>query len=192
MSEEATPAEQPPPERSGLGGRLLTLLIVAVAAYNVVSWIGSQRRRTPELPIGGTAPTIHLPMLGGGEGVVGPTKGEVVLLDFWATWCLPCIKSMPELREVRERLEGKAVRLVLVNADGATPTRLGDVGDFLRTHAVELPVALDDGRAQAAFRVERLPYTVLLDRNGVVARRWKGVADAETIVRLVETLLEGP
>jgi len=171
-------------------GRSVTVgLVLLVAGFNVVTWLASQGRRQPELPLGSAAPALRLPRLGGGTTAVGPVPGSAVVLEFWATWCPPCKRTLPELQALAGRTRGRPVRFVLVNQDESSQTRVEDVRELLEALDVRLPVALDDGRAARAYRVERLPYAVVLDAAGRVAGRWTGEWDEAALARLLDDLV---
>ena len=114
---------------------------------------------------------------------------KVVVIDFWATWCTPCVKSMPDLGEVGRKFEGRPLRVVLVNQDFNAADRRSLLQHFMSSKNIDLPVAIDNGKAQWAYRVERLPYTFLIDKDGIIRHRWTGPANAETLSRLIEELL---
>ena len=168
---------------------LLFAVLVSFALYNAVTYV--QERNTPaKVPIGAAAPAGSIKLLSGDTVSLTPAAGEVLLIDFWATWCKPCVRSMPELLAVDRRLEDKPFRMVLINQDFGADDRRQLVRSFARSHAIEgLPVAIDKGPAAIAWGVSRLPTTVIIDARGVVRHRWTGAEDADTVVGLVEALL---
>ncbi len=167
----------------------LFAVLVSFALYNAVSYV-EERQRPAKVAIGAKAPAGSVPLLAGGEVSLTPAPGEVLLIDFWATWCKPCVRSMPELLAVDRRLEDKPFRMVLVNQDFGADARRDLVRSFARSHAIEgLPVAIDKGGAALSWGVSRLPTTIIIDASGVVRHRWTGAQDADTVVRLVQQLL---
>ena len=99
-------------------------------------------------------------------------RGKVVLLDFWATWCAPCLVELPRLRRLHKDLGGAGLVIVGVSLDGMEPRRFAS---WTRRHDVTWPQVRDgrgyNGPLPRAFRVEQLPSTVLVDRDGRVAAR---------------------
>jgi cytochrome c biogenesis protein CcmG/thiol:disulfide interchange protein DsbE len=88
-----------------------------------------------------------------------------VVLDFWATWCAPCIASIPELIAVAEAFEGRGVRFYAVNLKQADD----DVRAFVAKRGWNLTIAMDrDGSLASSFRVGAIPHTVVIDREGIV------------------------
>ena len=116
-------------------------------------------------------------------------EGSVVLLDFWASWCAPCLAEIPTLRQAVERFGARGF-LVLGVSMNRTDRRL--VSEFLRRHEVDWP-QLHDGRGFAGaiarrFRVEAIPRTLLVDSSGRVV----GVDMAgEVLLAALPALLAG-
>ena len=73
-----------------------------------------------EPPPAGPAPSFDLPLVGGGRVTLASLHGQTVLLDFWATWCPPCLLEIPELNAVSQELAGSGVRVLAISVDGLT------------------------------------------------------------------------
>ena len=116
--------------------------------------------------LGKEAAAFKLPLLGGGEFELGKEKGKVVVLDFWASWCGPCIKSLPGLIQAISTFPADRVKLIGVN-QGETPEQ---VKRFLETRGWKLTVALDAGQSVAQqYGVDGIPHTVIVGPDGKVA-----------------------
>jgi thiol-disulfide isomerase/thioredoxin len=116
--------------------------------------------------LGKPAPALNLDLLGGGRLDLAAHKGkEVVVLDFWATWCGPCVKGLPILTEVTAAYKDRGVVFYAVNEQEEKAT----IEAFLKKQKLALTVALDqDGRAGEAYGVEGIPQTVLIGKDGTV------------------------
>ena len=118
-------------------------------------------------------------------------RGQVVYLDFWASWCGPCRQSFPFMNDLHAQLGDKGVRVVAVNLD----EEQADARDFLVKHPASFKVAGGDNSACAqAFKVEAMPSTYLLDRSGRVRLVHHGfrAGDAEQLRAMLETLVAEP
>ena len=125
---------------------------------------------------GDPAPAYAAPDLAGDTIALADFRGEVVLLNVWATWCAPCRREMPGLQQLQERFEGRGLHVlgVSIDARGAEAA--------IRTFADGLGVGFQllhdpDERVTRAFRTIGVPESFLIGRDGVVAHRWIGSFD---------------
>lgn len=119
-------------------------------------------------------------------------KGRGLVLNFWATWCAPCVKEMPALDRLRALVAGRGIEVVALSADrgGAAVVKA-----FYAAHAIgRLEVAIDEGlRAAHALAVKGLPTTVLIGDDGRERGRLVGTAewDSPDALALVTACLGG-
>jgi thiol-disulfide isomerase/thioredoxin len=127
---------------------------------------------TPEIGlVGKPAPDFKLELLEGGELQLSKERGHVVVLDFWASWCGPCMQSMPQLDDLARELEGEEVRFYAVNLQEDRDT----VAAALERLSVMPKAVLDiDGAAAEKFGVTAIPQTVVIDREGKVSALFVG------------------
>ena len=101
-------------------------------------------------------------------------RGQVVVLNFWATWCPPCIEEMPSLVEMQRRLKAKGVTVVAVSVD----VDEGAYQRFVKDHNVNLLTVRDpDQKSSALYGTFKFPETYIVDRNGVTRRKFIGAVD---------------
>ena len=103
-------------------------------------------------------------------------RGNVILLNVWATWCAPCRREIPVLQELHERHAGEGLRVVGVSVDDATAG--DDVGRFADHFGVSYAIWLDPAeRVSSTFLLHGIPSTILIDRQG--KERWRKVGPVE-------------
>ncbi len=130
------------------------------------------------------AKPFTLPLLGGGDFDLAKEKGKVIVLDFWATWCGPCIKSLPQMIDEMSAFDKQQVRFVGINQAEDKDT----VKTFLETRGWKFEVALDaDQRVGQNFGVEGIPHTVVIGPDGKVAYVKSGY-DPEGAKEVTETV----
>jgi cytochrome c biogenesis protein CcmG/thiol:disulfide interchange protein DsbE len=92
-------------------------------------------------------------------------RGQVVLLNVWATWCPPCREEMPSLQALHESLVDRGLRVVAVSIDD--PGSEADIGEFVHEHGLTFEILHDDAAAiMNRYRVGGVPQTFLIDRDG--------------------------
>lgn len=142
---------------------LVRLLPVFVAAGLLTACSAS-------LPqIGRPAPELSLPDTGGQVHSLEEFRGQIVVLNFWSTWCLACVEEMPILEEIQEQYGGADLEIVLV----ALESDVQQTAEFLEENDISLFSLVDEqGRAERAYGIGALPTTLIVDPQGnVVGRR---------------------
>lgn len=135
------------------------------------------------------APEFELVSLAGDTLSLERLRGGVALVDFWATWCVPCRKSMPELSAVQEKWAERGFTVVGISID---EDREKHVNEFLEKTPVTYPIAIDDKAdpAWADYLVKAVPAAFLIDREGRIVAQWTGrtVDVGQLEARLAEML----
>lgn len=159
-----------------LGG--LAGLILASGAHAV----GFEAR--PAAPV----PELRAPDLAGSPRTLADYRGQVVLLNFWASWCPPCVREMPSLERLRTKMAGRP--LAIVALDSAEQRE--DVDAFLAKMKLGFPILLDpDGANTRRWKVFALPTSFLLDAEGRVRYVLTGPTewDEGEALAVIESLL---
>ena len=114
---------------------------------------------------GGPAPAFTLSALSGDQGALSQYKGQVVMVNFWATWCGPCQQEMPLLDQMYKKYKPAGFTLIGVNVDKEAPP----VKALLARKPVSFPVLLDpDNEVSKAYHVDEMPSSVIIDRKGQI------------------------
>jgi len=101
-------------------------------------------------------------------------RGKVVVLNFWATWCPPCIEEMPSLVQMQQKMKGKGVEVLAISVDADRDA----YNDFLKQHNVDLLTVRDaDQKSNNLYGTFKFPETYIIDRQGVLRRKFIGPID---------------
>jgi peroxiredoxin len=101
-------------------------------------------------------------------------KGQIVVLNFWATWCAPCVEEVPSLMQMQQRMKSKGVTVLAVSVDADD----NEYRRFVKNHSVNLLTVRDpDQKSNALYGTSKFPETYIIDRNGVVRRKFIGAVD---------------
>ena len=120
------------------------------------------------------APPFTVTDMNGQTVSLASLKGKPVFLNFWATWCPPCVGEMPDIQRMYAKY-GDKVHFVIVNIDGTKP----DVTAFMENHAFSFPVALDtNGSAASAYAVQAIPTSYIIDADSNVVDSHIGALSA--------------
>ena len=134
---------------------------------------------------------LSLKDLNGQKTRVADLKGQVVVLNLWATWCIPCKEELPRLEQVAETYTGKPVSFVLISIDEKKRKEL--VTKFVEEHRMKLPVWVGGSTdlLEDLSGSNVLPATVILDQNGEIMRVVNGEVKDQDITEAVDWLLNG-
>jgi len=100
-------------------------------------------------------------------------RGRVVVLDFWATWCPPCLAMLPMLHELYGEWHPRGVEFVGIDSDGAMTSR-EELSAFLARRPFPYPVVIDDKQVGGRYGVYSIPHLVIIGRDGKIARVFVG------------------
>lgn len=137
--------------------------------------------------IGGRAPDFELITLSGEPFHLGAHRGEVVLLNFWATWCAPCLVEIPDFIELQEELGDRGLQIVgiAVDAEGEEVVR-----PFAEEMGITYPIVVDIGEISEMYGgIYALPTSILIDRQGNIVQKIPGMLTRDRLRPILDELL---
>lgn len=125
---------------------------------------------------GDTAPDFTAALADGSEFTLSDEQGKVILLNFWATWCGPCVREMPAFERLKEDY-GENVAILAVNC----MEDAGTVAAFIEENGYTFPIAIDEeGTVSMKYPTQGIPYTLVINGDGIIQNIYMGAADADT------------
>jgi cytochrome c biogenesis protein CcmG/thiol:disulfide interchange protein DsbE len=143
---------------------LLLVILLALSGCYSTSRPGRIGTAAPDFTVKDSDRTVTLSQL----------KGQVVVLNFWATYCVPCVEEIPSLVQMQQRMKPKGVTVLAVSID----VDENSYHRFLHEHGVNLLSVRDpDQKSNSLYGTIKIPESYIIDRNGVVRRKFIGAVD---------------
>jgi cytochrome c biogenesis protein CcmG/thiol:disulfide interchange protein DsbE len=159
---------------------------VFILALVVFSCAKERGKHVPE----GSAPDFTLSDIHGNTIRLSDLTGKVVMLEFWATWCGPCIDSVPEMNALYEEYRSRGFIVLGISMDKGKDmqTRLGS---FAKEHSITYPILHDSGDVNGLYGVNSIPSTFLIDKKGNMVSKHVGFSPSlkEILSKEIEALL---
>jgi thiol-disulfide isomerase/thioredoxin len=138
---------------------------------------------------GRPAPAIGLADAAGANVSLAQLRGKIAVVNLWASWCPPCRAEMPDLQRLAGRYAARGVVVVGIN-QGESPER---ASAYARSLGISFPIWIDERQQYGrAFSALGLPTTVIVGRDGIVARGFDGALTYDEMQRAIGDLLEAP
>ena len=192
MTVEPTPS-------TGYSNRLYAYALVGVALLIGLAWMNQDR--IPPVTIGTVAPDFEVNDLDGGLVRLSDHSGDVVLVNIWATWCLPCLQEMPSMERLYQKIGGDGFEILAVSIDaeaglfGLDGNVGGDIREFAESLGLTFPILHDpSGEIFDLYRARAVPETFLIGRDGIIYKKVAGGTewDAAQHKELIQRLLAAP
>ena len=178
---------------AGLGLCVLVALVTVVVTVDigldlaeVEVGVGPAGAKT--VPTGEPAPSFSLEDLDGDQISLADQRGKVVLVDFWATWCGPCLQELPHIQQLHEEYRERGLVVLAISTDSQKEKVL----PFVDKEGYTFPVLYADSQVQAAYGVRGIPAVYLIDRQGMMRFQTVGFGPGgeEKLIEEVEKLLQ--
>ncbi|MCH8119361.1 MAG: TlpA family protein disulfide reductase [Planctomycetes bacterium] len=143
--------------------------------------------KAPPGPGAKPAPSFTLQDLKGNQISLSDFKGKVVILDFWATWCPPCVVEIPHFIALYEQYKDQGFAMVGISVD---LEGISVVKSFALKHRVNYPILMADGQVQKAYGgISNIPTTFVIDSAGNIRRKYVGYKDKAVFEADIKALL---
>lgn len=137
------------------------------------------------------APTFSLKDLKGNTVSLADLRGKVVLVDFWATFCVPCVAAMPDLQKLHNRYADQGFTVVGIATD-AKPEGIQQIPGVVAKKKVTYPILYANPAAWRDYEVTELPALFLIDRSGQIVKRFGGKVEHKAVEEAVKALVAQP
>jgi thiol-disulfide isomerase/thioredoxin len=167
-----------------------TALIIIAALIALGVGMTARHLFSPvEKPGASALPEFNLPDLSGHQHNISEWRGKVLVINFWATWCPPCRKEIPDFVALQEQEAAKGVQFIGIALEDQEP-----VAEYLATTKINYPMLLggDNGIAlahQLGNIVDAVPYTLIVNRQGQIIHRHPGEFSREQLEEIITPLL---
>ncbi|MGQ9569761.1 MAG: TlpA family protein disulfide reductase [Thermodesulfovibrionales bacterium] len=167
----------------------IIILLISIGTFIVYFFVKSQNPQVPKTRIGVPVPNIELTNFQKNRFKLSDLRGSVIFINFWATWCPPCIDELPSIERLSRKFKGNsAFRIVtiLYNDD------LDKANYFMKEFNYTFPVYIDsDGSAAEKFGITGVPETFIIDKNGILRNKIIGPSewDSPYVIELLLKLL---
>jgi len=168
-----------------LKAKIIISLICAAAVLFALGACRSRQSTAGKSSAG--APDFTVTDIQGQKLSLSSYHGKVVLLDFWATWCAPCLEEIPHFVDMQEKLGPQGFQAIGISMDdGPKP-----VQQFYQEHKLNYPVALGDSKLAESFGgILGLPVTFVINRDGQIRKKFVGATDPARIEQEVVAALK--
>ncbi len=161
---------------------------LVLVAFGIVWGVSSREKRTPATAERPPAPEFALMDLGGKTVRLSDFKGQVRIVDFWATWCPPCRAEIPHFQALYEKYRQQGMTVIGISLD---ETGAQDVRSFAESVGMTYPTLMGDAPTALAYDgVPSIPTTFVIDRKGRVYRKYVGYQERAVFEKDIQELLK--
>jgi len=160
-------------------------LVGAVTLFYVMSSTSTPQQYSPTTNTNAAAPQFTLTDVTGRPLALSNYRGKVVILDFWAPWCPPCRREIPDLVSLQQQYASQGLQIIGIGLD-----QPGNVAAFVQQNGINYPVAVgNDAIANLYGGVSGIPTTFIIDKQGNITNRFEGFTDRTVFEQEIKKLL---
>jgi thiol-disulfide isomerase/thioredoxin len=167
-------------------GLIIIAALLAVGGGIIARGVLSSAEQTNPTPL----PDFNLPDVAGNQHNISEWQGKLRVINFWATWCPPCLKEIPEFIALQEQYAAKGLQFIGIAIDDQEPVK-----EYLATTKINYPILIGDvtGIAlahQLGNSVDAVPFTVVVNQQGQIIHQHRGEFSKEQIMEIITPLLK--
>ena len=167
--------------------RAVPVIILIGALVTTGQHVVDNQERARPLMQGDALPYFSIYDSTGKRRILQETKGNVLLIDVWATWCGPCVAAMPHLEEIHQEFKNQGFELVSLNVE---PERREHVKNFMKEKNLSFPVFFDRGQARQRLMISLYPTVILVNEEGKIDSIYNGTLGLAGLRGDIERLLK--
>lgn len=167
-----------------------TLLIIIAGVIALVGGVFVQSLPNKE-QISSLPPTLEfsLPDLQGRQRAISEWQGKILIINFWATWCPPCLKEIPEFINLQNELNDKGLQFIGIAVEDRET-----IEQYLKTIAINYPILVGGGEAitlsqQLGNIINTVPFSIIVNKQGQIIHRHPGELNRDKIIEIITPLL---
>jgi cytochrome c biogenesis protein CcmG/thiol:disulfide interchange protein DsbE len=169
------------------------IFLVIVLILFIVNNSGDEPKEGPlppnytEATVNPPAPDFTLPSVDGKKIKLSDYRGKVVIIDFWATWCPPCRRGIPDLISLKEEYGNKGLEVIGISLDAITRGTQAKVVPFIKNYGINYPIVTGNMDVVQRFGgIRSIPTTFIVSKDGKILAHYTGLAPKQTIETVVK------
>lgn len=160
------------------------VMLLILVAIGFIIYVSVNKDGKKAVKVGDAAPVFELKTLDGKKVNLKDYRGKGLILNFWGTWCKPCLEEMPDLNRLHDEYKDQGVEVLTVHVKNS-PQQINQFFSAL-DEKINLKVALDDGDVLKAYDANNLPNTFVIDKNGKIVAHHEAQMSRTDIKKYME------
>ena len=167
-------------------GLIIIVALLALSGGMIAKGLLSPVEQTSQMPL----PDIYLPDVSGNLHSISEWKGKVLVINFWATWCPPCLKEIPEFMALQEQYADKGLQFIGIAIDDQV-----SVQEYLVSTKINYPILIAGVTGIALAQhlgntIDAVPFTIVVNKQGQIIHRHPGEFSSEQIMKIIAPLIK--